>query len=189
MEAQGIDMSAQWFWIDIFCLDQQHPDKMETIKRSNEIYALAKYYFVIGLACFNRLWCTMELACKLGGQNGANTDVVVTDFEGFLGRRETAYMFAQLTKERFGNFDSILLDESQDLTECQVELFVVNQTQADIYIVGDAVQSDHVRRYVALGAGAAEVVGAGQKNRSVDWARRRPIGPLLQQVAQTLHLQ
>ena len=43
MEAQGIDMSAQWFWIDIFCLDQQHPDKMETIKRSNEIYALAKY--------------------------------------------------------------------------------------------------------------------------------------------------
>ena len=101
MEAQVIDMSAQWFWIDIFCLDQQHPDKMETIKRSNEIYALAKYYFVIGLACFNRLWCTMELACKLGGQNGANTDVVVTDFdfEGFLGRREIAYAFSQLDKD------------------------------------------------------------------------------------------
>ena len=101
MKAQGIDMSAQWFWIDIFCLDQQHPDKMETIKRSNEIYALAKYYFVIGLACFNRLWCTMELACKLGGQNGANTDVVVTDFdsEGFLGRREEAYAFSQLDKD------------------------------------------------------------------------------------------
>ena len=44
MEAQGIDMFVKWFWIDIFCLDQQHPDKMETIKRSNEIYALAKYY-------------------------------------------------------------------------------------------------------------------------------------------------
>ena len=99
MEAQGIDMSAQWFWIDIFCLDQQHPDKMETIKRSNEIYALAKYYFVIGLACFNRLWCTMELACKLGGQNGANTDVVVTDFEGLLGRREEAYALSQLDKD------------------------------------------------------------------------------------------
>ena len=101
MKAQGIDMSAQWFWIDIFCLDQQHPDKMETIKRSNEIYALAKYYFVIGLACFNRLWCTMELACKLGGQNGANTDVVVTDFdsEGFLGRREEAYALSQLDKD------------------------------------------------------------------------------------------
>ena len=96
MKAQGIDMDAQWFWIDIFCLDQQHPDKMETIKRSNEIYALAKYYFVIGLACFNRLWCTMELACKLGGQNGANTDVVVTDFEGFLGRREEAYAVSLL---------------------------------------------------------------------------------------------
>ena len=102
MEAQGIDMSAQWFWIDIFCLDQQHPDKMETIKRSNEIYALAKYYFVIGLACFNRLWCTMELACKLGGQNGANTDVVVTDFDfnkGLLGRREHVYWVSQLDKD------------------------------------------------------------------------------------------
>ena len=97
MEAKGI---AQWFWIDIFCLDQQHPDKMETIKRSNEIYALAKYYFVIGLACFNRLWCTMELACKLGGQNGANTDVVVTDFEGeFLKRRENAYAESQMIKD------------------------------------------------------------------------------------------
>ena len=99
MAAQGIDMSVKWFWIDIFCLDQQHPDKMETIKRSNEIYALAKYYFVIGLACFNRLWCTMELACKLGGQNGDNTDVVVTDFEGFLGRREEAYALSQLDKD------------------------------------------------------------------------------------------
>ena len=99
MEAKGIDMSAQWFWIDIFCLDQQHPDKMETIKRSNEIYALAKYYFVIGLACFNRLWCTMELACKLGGQNGVDTDVVVTDFDGLLKRREEAYMLTQLRKD------------------------------------------------------------------------------------------
>ena len=105
MKAQGIDMSAQWFWIDIFCLDQQHPDKMETIKRSNEIYALAKYYFVIGLACFNRLWCTMELACKLGGRNGVNAEVVASrclgafDFEGFLGRRERAYALSQLRKD------------------------------------------------------------------------------------------
>ena len=38
----------------------------------------------------------MELACKLGGQNGVNTDVVVTDFEGFLGRREEAYAVSLL---------------------------------------------------------------------------------------------
>ena len=72
---------------------------METIKRSNEIYSHARYYFVMGLACFNRLWCTMELACQLGGQNGVDTDVVVTDFEGFLFRREQVHMFAQLTKD------------------------------------------------------------------------------------------
>jgi hypothetical protein len=99
MKEKGIDMSAQLLWIDIICLDQQHPLKMETIKRSNEIYAHAKYYFVICLACFNRLWCTMELACQLGGQNGVNTDVVVTDFVGFLKRREEAYLLAQLRKD------------------------------------------------------------------------------------------
>ena len=41
----------------------------------------------------------MELACKLGGQNGVNTDVVVTDFEGFLKRREEAYAMSQITKD------------------------------------------------------------------------------------------
>jgi hypothetical protein len=43
----------------------------------------------------------MGLACKLGGQNGVDTDVVVAVFEGFLGRREEAYKFAQtqLTKD------------------------------------------------------------------------------------------
>jgi hypothetical protein len=54
MKEKGIDMSAQWFWIGIICLDQQHPLKMEAIKRSNEIFSHARYYFVIGLACFNR---------------------------------------------------------------------------------------------------------------------------------------
>ena len=53
-----------------------------------------------------------------------------------------AYLkYAQLSKHPFGWFDALLLDESQDLTECQVELLVVNQPQADIFVVGDAVQS------------------------------------------------
>ena len=41
----------------------------------------------------------MELACKLGGQSGVNTDVVVTDFEGFLRKRELAYALSQLNKD------------------------------------------------------------------------------------------
>jgi beta-lactamase class D len=41
----------------------------------------------------------MELACKLGDQNGVDTDVAVTDFVGFLERREQAYKFAQLRKD------------------------------------------------------------------------------------------
>ena len=49
--------------------------------------------------------------------------------------------YAEITKVRFDGYDSILLDESQDLIECQIEVFVVNQSHADVYIVGDAVQS------------------------------------------------
>jgi hypothetical protein len=54
MQEKKINMSDQWFWIDIVCLDQQHtlemetinrsngfPLKMETIKRSNQIYEQA----------------------------------------------------------------------------------------------------------------------------------------------------
>lgn len=49
--------------------------------------------------------------------------------------------YAEVAKVRFSRFSNILLDESQDLTECQVQVFVVNQPHADVYIVGDAVQS------------------------------------------------
>ena len=53
-----------------------------------------------------------------------------------------AYLkYAEVAKTQFTRFSNILLDESQDLTECQVQVFVVNQPHADVYIVGDAVQS------------------------------------------------
>jgi superfamily I DNA/RNA helicase len=47
----------------------------------------------------------------------------------------------EIEKVRLSRFSAILLDESQDLTESQVEAFVVNQPHADVFIVGDAVQS------------------------------------------------
>ena len=53
-----------------------------------------------------------------------------------------AYLkYAEVAKVRFSRHSTILLDESQDLTECQVQVFVVNQSHADVYVVGDAVQS------------------------------------------------
>ena len=58
----------------------------------------------------------------------------------FLGH--DCYMkYAEVTRFLLQHYDSILLDESQDLTESQVETFVVQQPHADVYIVGDAVQS------------------------------------------------
>ena len=46
---------------DIFCLDQNDPKKMETIRRSDKIYAWANEYHVMGLGTFKRGWCLMEL--------------------------------------------------------------------------------------------------------------------------------
>jgi len=53
-----------------------------------------------------------------------------------------AYLkYVQISRQAFGWFDSILLDESQDLTESQIELLLVQQPHADVFVVGDAVQS------------------------------------------------
>ena len=49
--------------------------------------------------------------------------------------------YAEGAKTQFTRFSNILLDESQGLTESQVQVFVANQPHADVYIVGDAVQS------------------------------------------------
>ena len=46
---------------DIFCLDQNDPKKMETIRRSDKIYAWANEYHVMGFGTFKRGWCLMEL--------------------------------------------------------------------------------------------------------------------------------
>ena len=46
----------EFFWLDIFCLDQFKADKMKSIFRSNEIYGWAVKYYVMGLAIFDRVW-------------------------------------------------------------------------------------------------------------------------------------
>mmetsp|Transcript_18033 Transcript_18033/g.36707 ORF Transcript_18033/g.36707 Transcript_18033/m.36707 type:complete len:274 (+) Transcript_18033:148-969(+) len=54
-------LNVKYAWIDIFCLDQNDPKKMETIRRSDKIYAWANQYHVMGMGTFNRGWCLMEL--------------------------------------------------------------------------------------------------------------------------------
>jgi hypothetical protein len=72
-------------WIDIFCLDQFHPDKMDTIRKSADIYGYATRYYVIGLAIFDRVWCLAEIASV-----DQKMMVLVDGFEedSFLWRRE-----------------------------------------------------------------------------------------------------
>jgi len=103
------------YWLDIFCLDQNNPRKMETIKRSNEIYGYASKYFVLGLACFGRVWCCAELGCKDQDQIQ-----LVSDFgdgferENYLGRREEAYKDALANLTTDPKFDDCLCSKSDD---------------------------------------------------------------------------
>ena len=78
----------EFFWLDIFCLDQFKADKMKSIFRSNEIYGWAVKYYVMGLAIFDRVWCLAETTCTEEKAQRRKEMIMVTDFEGFLGRRE-----------------------------------------------------------------------------------------------------
>ena len=80
-------------WIDIFCLDQFHPDKMDTIRKSADIYGYATKYYVIGLAIFDRVWCLAEI-CSVDPKKM----VLVDEFEqdSFLYRREDVYKIFNL---------------------------------------------------------------------------------------------
>ena len=53
---------AEWIWIDSICLDQTDPRKMETIRRSDEIYSNAKEYHLIEMGALTRGWVLFELA-------------------------------------------------------------------------------------------------------------------------------
>lgn len=55
------EMKVEYVWIDIFCLDQNDPNKMETIKRTADIYGWADEYHVMGFNTFKRGWCQCEL--------------------------------------------------------------------------------------------------------------------------------
>jgi superfamily I DNA/RNA helicase len=58
--------------------------------------------------------------------------------------------WAQLKGCRLENFSALLLDEAQDLNECQLDLFVVQPaSHADIYIVGDMAQALYAWRHAA----------------------------------------
>lgn len=61
-----------------------------------------------------------------------------------------AYLkFAQLHGLALTGFTAILIDEAQDLTSCQLDLFVRQQTHADIFVVGDMAQSLYSWRLAA----------------------------------------
>jgi hypothetical protein len=52
----------KYMWIDVLCLDQMSPDKMTTIKRSDEIYFHAKEYHLVEIGSLFRGWVLFELS-------------------------------------------------------------------------------------------------------------------------------
>ena len=97
LQAELPDMEEEFFWLDIFCLDQFCADKMESIKRSDEIYGWAHKYFGMGLAIFYRVWCLAETTCTGEKAQRRKEMIMVTKFRGFLDRREEAYKDAKIT--------------------------------------------------------------------------------------------
>ena len=65
-----------------------------TIVKSNEIYNLATRYYVIGIAIFDRVWCLAEI-CSVDDKKR----VLVDEFKGFLGARETVYKIYKLESD------------------------------------------------------------------------------------------
>ena len=52
----------KYMWIDVLCLDQMDPEKMVTIKRSDEIYLHAKEYHLMEIGSLFRGWVLFELS-------------------------------------------------------------------------------------------------------------------------------
>jgi hypothetical protein len=52
----------KYMWIDVLCLDQMGPDKMTTVRRSNEIYYHAKEYHLMEIGSLFRGWVLYELS-------------------------------------------------------------------------------------------------------------------------------
>jgi len=127
------------YWFDIFCLDQFHPHKMETIKRSNEIYNNANKYSIIGLACFDRLWCLAEAGCKQRDQI-----VMVFDTVGyFLMQRESAYKMAkfELCTDRTFEGSRCTVDSDRDIVRDRIlqKFDSIASFNRDIKILADEV--------------------------------------------------
>ena len=57
-------VTAEWIWIDSICLDQTDRRRMETIRRSDEIYSNANEYHLIEMGALTRGWIHFELASK-----------------------------------------------------------------------------------------------------------------------------
>ena len=55
-------VKAEYMWIDVLCLNQIDPEKMTTIKRSDDIYENAKEYHLMEIGSLFRGWVLFELA-------------------------------------------------------------------------------------------------------------------------------
>ena len=61
-----------------------------------------------------------------------------------------AYLkFAQLNNLDLSQFSAILVDETQDMTEAQLDAFILKQAHADCFVVGDMAQSLYAWRFAA----------------------------------------
>ena len=115
----------KYMWIDVLCLDQMGPDKMATVRRSDEIYYHAKEYHLMEIDSLFRGWVLYELsnvkaamlppAIHITTQNLATIDVM-RDFllnTGFNGCQFTVESDREIVQnaiiDRYGSIDEFNL--------------------------------------------------------------------------------
>ena len=125
----------EFFWLYIFCLDQFKADKMKIIFLSNEIYGWAVKYYVMGLAIFDRVWCLAETTCMGEKAQRRKEMIMVTDFEGFLHRRERAYMWTKLKSDPTFNGSRCTVESDREIVEKRIlESGFASVHDFDVYI-------------------------------------------------------
>jgi hypothetical protein len=76
--------------------------------------------YVMGLAIFDRVWCLAETTCIGEKAQRRKEMIMVTDFEGFLKRREQAYMLAKLKSDPTFKGSRCTVESDREIVEKRI---------------------------------------------------------------------
>jgi hypothetical protein len=89
----------------------------------------------MGLAIFDRVWCLAETTCTGEKAQRRKEMKMVTDFEGFLDRREHAYKLAKLNSDPTFNSSRCTVESDREIVERRIlESGFASVHDFDVYV-------------------------------------------------------